>query len=115
MERLTPPSPSPPPSMPTVMRTRPHTLERDAMAPNMDGETDGDNVSVSGGSVGRGGTLDLDKIDEEAGVYTSFIVSGCAHQWEEGREGPSSLLQLNSSAFPSSQLPPWWSSPPPHP
>ena len=61
--------------MQTVMRTRPHTLERDAMAPNMDGETDGDNVSVSGGSVGRGGTLDLDKIDEEAGVYTSFIVS----------------------------------------
>ena len=53
------------------------------MAPNMDGETDGDNVSVSGGSVGRGGTLDLDKIDEDAGVYTSFIVHVIGSSWKE--------------------------------
>ena len=115
MERLTPPSPSPPPSMQTVMRTRPHTLERDAMAPNMDGETDGDNVSVSGGSVGRGGTLDLDKIDEDAGVYTSFIVSGCAHQWEGGKRGPLLPSPTQFLRFPLLPAPSLVVQPPPHP
>ena len=43
------------------MRTRPHTLERDALAPNMEGGEE----DPSGGS---------DDPEEDVGVFTSFQV-----------------------------------------
>ena len=54
------------------MRTRPHTLERDKLAPNMEGAEDGDTPAGSS-----------EDPEEDAGVFTSFMVSVDSPCWTE--------------------------------